>query len=66
MGNDELNNANLCTIFLRKKYKCCLLWLLTIISTTQLSYIIFDKIDTSLIENLAKRFLDMTNNTTAP
>ena len=62
----EANKANLCTRFLRKKYKCCLLWLLTIVSTTQLLYIIFDKIDTSLVENLAKRFLDMTNNTTAP
>ena len=64
--NCEANNINFCTRFLRKKYKCCLLWLLTIISTTQLLYIILDKIDTSLIETLSKRFLDITNNTTAP
>ena len=31
-----------------------------------LLYIILDKIDTSLVENLTKRFLDITNNTTAP
>ena len=48
----EANKANLCTRFLRKKYTFCLLWLLTIIKTTQLLYIIFDKIDTSLVENL--------------
>ena len=65
-SNCEANNINFCKRFFRKKYKCCLLWLLTIISTTQLLYILLDKIDTSLIETLSKRFLDITNNTTAP
>ena len=38
--------------------------LLTIISTTQLLYIILDKTDMSLLENLTKQFLEISNNTT--
>ena len=49
------------TRFCRKKYKCCLLWLLTIISMTQLAYIIFDKFDTNLLESMILRFLELSS-----
>ena len=57
-------NSTYCTRFCRKKYKCCLLWLLSIISVSQLLYITLDKIDTSLLENMLSRYLKMAENST--
>ena len=66
----ENNKTNCLTKFCRKKYKCCLLWLLTIISMTQLLYIILDKVDTRLFEALLVRFISLSSknstNITAP
>lgn len=36
-------NEQICTRFLRKKYKCVMLWMLSIIAFSQLLIIIFDK-----------------------
>ena len=62
--NCEEKSPNFCVRFLRKKYKCCLLWLLSIISGTQLLYIILDKIDTRLLENMFVKFVNMSENST--
>ena len=46
---------------LRKKYKCVLLWLFSIICVSELLYIIVDKIDNKILENFINRFLDNKN-----
>ena len=62
--NCEEKSSNYCVRFLRKKYKCCLLWLLSIISFTQLIYIILDKIDNSLLQNIVIKLLNLPKNST--
>ena len=57
-------NSDFCLRFLRKKYKCCLLWLLSIFSGTQLLYIILDKIDQSLLNRALGKLINMSNNST--
>jgi hypothetical protein len=57
-GNTEKNieNQTLCTRFLRKKYKCIMLWMLSIIAFSQLLIIIFDKfIDDEVVKLLSKK-----------
>ena len=39
---------------MRKKYKCIMLWLLSIISVSQLLIIIFDKLDNLLVNKLVE------------
>lgn len=49
-------NPTLCVRFLRKKYKCIMLWMLSIIAFSQLIIIIFDKIiDEEVVKILSKK-----------
>ena len=47
--NRETNDGNKCVNFMRKKYKCIMIWMLSIISITQFLIIIFDKMDEKLV-----------------
>ena len=49
---------------LRKKYKCFILWLFLFICLVQLLYIIIDKIDNKMLENLLSKYLDISKNST--
>ena len=40
---------------LRKKYKCIMLWLLSIITVTQFLIIIFNKLDETIVNDLTTR-----------
>ena len=40
---------------LRKKYKCIMLWLLSIITITQFLIIIFNKLDETIVNDLTTR-----------
>lgn len=59
---------NLYIRFLRKKYKCILMWLLSIIAISQLFIIIFEKVDGNILLKLTNYMLDHKNytNSTSP
>ncbi len=58
----ETHTDTLCIRCVRKKYKCLLIWLLSIASISQLLYLILDKIDSNIIDDMFKKFLQ--NNST--
>ena len=58
----ETHTDTLCIRCVRNKYKCLLIWLLSIASISQLLYLILDKIDSNIIEDMFKKFLQ--NNST--
>lgn len=54
---------------IRKKYKCIILWLLSIVVITQLFIIIFEKLDDKLLNQLLiilSKKLKKSNNTNTP
>jgi hypothetical protein len=54
----------LCVRFLRKKYKCVMLWMLSIIAFSQLLVIMFDKIfDEEVVNILSKKITHYFNST---
>ena len=59
----EVNQDNLCVRFIRKKYKCILLWFLSIISLSQLFAVIFEKIDEKILLKISKLIVDQNNYT---
>jgi len=59
----EINQDNLCVRFIRKKYKCILLWFLSIISLSQLFAVIFEKIDEKILLKISKLIVDQNNYT---
>ena len=59
----EVNQDNLCVRFIRKKYKCILLWFLSIISLSQLFAVIFEKIDEKILLKISKLIVDKNNYT---
>jgi hypothetical protein len=56
---NENENETMCTRFLRKKYKCVMLWFLSIIAFSQLLIIIFDKF---IDEEIFKKILEKISN----
>ena len=62
--NENLSNTNhtepLHIRLLRKKYKCVLIWLFSIMSTSQLFYIVIDKFDNKFLEDVMQKMLYMT------
>ena len=42
---------------MRKKYKCLLIWLLSIASLSQFLYLVLDKIDGNILESILKKVL---------
>jgi len=46
---------SLCKRFLRKKYKCIMLWMLSIIAVSQLLIIIFEKIDEEALKKIIEK-----------
>ena len=64
--NGEKENTSeddLCIRCLRKKYKCLIIWLLSITSLSQLLYLILEKVDNNLLEKMLKNILykNLTN-----
>jgi hypothetical protein len=55
-------NEQVCTRFLRKKYKCVMLWMLSIIAFSQLLIIIFDKfIDEEIFKKILNNISHISN-----
>jgi hypothetical protein len=55
-------NEQICTRFLRKKYKCVMLWMLSIIAFSQLLIIIFDKfIDEEIFKKILNNISNISN-----
>jgi hypothetical protein len=48
----EENTDSVFIKFFRKKYKCVLMWLLSIIAVSQLFIIIFEKIDENILKKI--------------
>ena len=48
-------NNNMCERCLRKKFKCLIVFMLTIITLTQLLLTIFDKIDEKYVNNFVEQ-----------
>lgn len=59
----EILEENKITRFLRKKYKCILLWLLSIISFSQVLVIIFEKIDEKMLNKITHAIFERYNYT---
>ena len=58
--NEKNNQSNKDGLFLRcmrKKYKCLLIWFLSIASLSQFLYLILDKIDVNILEAMLKKIL---------
>ena len=53
--NVKENEQSLNTRCLRKKYKCVMLWLLSIIVLTQFMVILLDKLDEKYINNFVEK-----------
>jgi hypothetical protein len=53
--NISRDDDSLCKRFLRKKYKCIMLWMLSIIAVSQLFIIIFEKLDEATLKNLVEK-----------
>ena len=63
----EDNSESFFIRFCRKKYKCILMWLLSIIAVSQLFIIIFEKVDENILKKLmATIFLVEKRNSTSP
>jgi hypothetical protein len=56
-------NENCCKRFIRKKYKCIMLWMLSIISVTQLLIIILTKMDETILQKLSTSIFENGNYT---
>ena len=54
-GNERTHNDHTRNC-LRKKFKCILLWLLSIITVSQFLIIIFEKLDEKYVNKLAEKF----------
>ena len=59
----EILEENKITRFLRKKYKCILLWLLSIISFSQVLVIILEKIDEKMLNKITHAIFERYNYT---
>jgi hypothetical protein len=60
----EDEKPTLCVRVLRKKYKCIMLWMLSIIAFSQLLVIMFDKIfDEEIVKILSKKITHYFNST---
>jgi hypothetical protein len=57
------NNENIGVNCLRKKFKCVILWMLSIISITQLLIIIFDKLDEKYMNKLIEKVSGLVKST---
>ena len=53
--NISRDDDSLCKRFLRKKYKCIMLWMLSIIAVSQLFIIIFEKLDEATLKILVEK-----------
>jgi hypothetical protein len=61
----EENTDSIFIKFFRKKYKCVLMWLLSIIAVSQLFIIIFEKIDKDILTKVLSNlfFVEKINST---
>ena len=46
--------------FLSKKYKCVIIWLISIISVSEMMYLLIQKSSDTSIDNVIQRFLNIT------
>lgn len=56
-----MNENNLCIRFIRKKFKCIIIFLLTIIALSELLNNILSKVDKSFFQNLSNKISNYTN-----
>jgi hypothetical protein len=55
--NDNRENNNTCNRVIRKKFRCIILFMLTVIATSQLLIIFFEKVDEKYINQLLNKFI---------
>ena len=55
-------NETLCLRCMRKKYKCLIIWMLSIAAVSQFLYLLLEKIDNSILETMLQKL--MQNNST--
>jgi hypothetical protein len=60
LGNNERRSCF--ERFLLKKYKCIIIWLISIISITELIYLLLEKSSDSVINDILNKYLNNTFN----
>jgi hypothetical protein len=61
-SNESINNDNICIRFIRKKFKCIIIFLLVIISISELMNNLLLRIDETTMKNFIQRFFNNTLN----
>lgn len=61
-SNESINNDNICIRFIRKKFKCIIIFLLVIISISELMNNLLLRIDETTMKNFIQRFFNITLN----
>lgn len=61
INNDKETEASLNIRCMRKKYKCIMLWLLSIVVVTEFLMILMEKIDERYINSLIEKVLTLSN-----
>jgi hypothetical protein len=60
-SNESINNDNICIRFIRKKFKCIIIFLLVIISISELMNNLLIRIDDTLLKNFIKNFFNFNS-----
>lgn len=57
-SNESINNDNMCVRFIRKKFKCIIIFLLVVISISELMNNLLLRIDETTMKNLFKNLFN--------
>jgi hypothetical protein len=60
-SNESINNDNMCVRFIRKKFKCIIIFLLVIISISELMNNLLIRIDDTLLKNFITNFFNLNS-----
>ena len=57
---NDISDDKCISSFLSKKYKCVIIWLISIISVSEMIYLLLQKSSDSSVDNVIQRFLNIT------
>ena len=55
--SNNIKNDSLCLRCMRKKYKCLIIWMLSIAALSQFLYLLLEKIDNSVLEAMLQKLM---------
>ena len=59
-GELGLGDEKCVSTFLTRKYKCLIIWCISIISVTEMIYLLLQKTSDASVDNVIQRFLNIT------